>query len=58
MEIGVNVADNMDSVVRTMARFAELLSLVGLPELGQGYKEEAEKVDRDRSEPVVAATRD
>ena len=41
-----------------MFRFAELLSIVGLSELGQGYKEEAEKLDRDRSEPAVAAARD
>lgn len=52
------MADNLDSVVRNMSRFAELLSLVGLPELGQGYKEEAKKLDRDKSEPAVAATRD
>lgn len=52
------MADSLDSVVRNMSRFAELLSLVGLRELGKGYMEEAEKLDRDRSEPVVAATRD
>lgn len=52
------VSEYIDDVVRNMSRFAELLSLVGLPELGRRYKSEAKKIERDGSEPAVAETRE
>lgn len=47
----------IDNAVRNISRFAELLSLVGLRELGESYKKEAEKLDHGRSEQTINETR-
>ncbi|MDK1361147.1 hypothetical protein QNO00_12845 [Arthrobacter sp. zg-Y1219] len=52
------MAKYIDDAVRSMSRFAELLSLVGLPELGHGYKNEAQIIECDGSEPAVSETRE
>ena len=54
----MNITDLIDDVVGSMSRFADLLRLVGLPELGEGYREEAERLDGDRSDRSVRQTRD
>ena len=51
--IGIAVEKYIDNAVRNISRFAELLSLVGLREVGENYKKEAEKLDHDRSEQAV-----
>lgn len=48
----------MDEAVDSMSRFAEMLHLVGLPELGQGYKKESEKLNSDRSDQSLRETRE
>ena len=40
----------IDDAVQSILRFAELLTLVGLPELGENYKKQAERLDRERSD--------
>ncbi|MBP3036562.1 hypothetical protein J2M53_09895 [Arthrobacter sp. zg-ZUI100] len=53
MKIGVVTVNYIDDAVRNISRFAELLSLVGLPELGENYRKEAEKLNRDRSDQTI-----
>ncbi|MDN3903872.1 hypothetical protein [Arthrobacter sp. YD2] len=52
------MADSIDEAVDSMSRFAEMLPLVGLPELGRGYKKEAEQLSRDRSDQSLRETRE
>lgn len=54
----MNMTDWIDDVVGSMSRFSELLHLVGLPELGDSYKSEAEKLNSDRSDLSLQETRE
>ena len=58
VKIGVAAVNSVDDVVRHISRFADLLILVGLPELGENYRKEAEKLDRDRSDQTISEVGD